>query len=535
MPQLRLLSASVLLAFGLTACGGGGDAPTSTPDAGTPGTTASAVSGVLVDDLIIGATVFCDGNDNGVLDTGESSATTDADGKYLFDKACFAPIVTVAGTGYDKSTMKIPKGVYRALAGSQVVSPFTTMRAVSGLSDAEFKAVLTKLGLDGVDVATFNPVADPVRATTAAALAKILNDISEIVAGAGGDAAAAFKAATIAMATHAKNSTGPAFANATDLGMLVSAAAEAGLREGNKKSDGTPVWTDRQLSNARSLASTAITTLVGSLQQRASLKDAFNDLGNSSAVHLVGDTDLDDDNKVAESRTKAGDATELTKAQYVSVVDDSVTIAPMAGKSVSYTLTQFASTPGVDLSGQTLSTLSHVTLPLSSTAMALPRAGGVVALALEIRNTVTGGVLQGAIDKVKLTRGQDGRVSATILDSSKLHLFMKTASDIQFGTGTQPLEGVGTPLLTNGADGLGIDLQKLASGMRKHFPDNTSLINKVLEETGTFEMKVVVADMDFRHADGTRLSTGKVSVQVPGNLGVARAVQGVAVSGFVKF
>ena len=134
-----------------------------------------------------------------------------------------------------------------------------------------------------------------------------------------------------------------------------------------------------------------------------------------------------------------------------------------------------------------------------------------------------------------ITIAENGMVSATILDSSKLHLFMKTASDIQFGTGTKPLEGVGTPLLTNGADGLGIDLQKLASGMRKHFPDNTSLINKVLEESGTFEIKVVVADMDFRHADGTRLATGKVSVQVPGNLGVARAVQGVTVSGFVKF
>jgi hypothetical protein len=337
------------------------------------------------------------------------------------------------------------------------------------------------------------------------------------------------------MATHAKNSTGPAFANATDLGKLVSAAAEAGLREGNKKSDGSAVWSDKELANARSLASAAITTLAGSIKQRSSLQEAFNDLGNSSAVHLVSDTDLNDDDKVAESRTKAGDATELTKAQYVSVVDDSVTIAPMEGKSASYTLTQFATTSGVDLSGQTLSTLSHVTLPLSSTAMALPRAGGVVALALEIRNTVTGGVLQGAIDKVKLTRGENGMVSATILDSSKLHLFMKTASDIQFGTGTQPLEGVGTPLLTNGADGLGIDLQKLASGMRKHFPDNTSLINKVLEESGTFEIKVVVADMDFRHADGTRLATGKVSVQVPGNLGVARAVQGVTVSGFVKF
>jgi hypothetical protein len=533
MPQLRLLSASIVLALGLSACGGGGDSPTSTPDSGTPGASASAVSGVLVDDLIVGATIFCDGNENGVLDTGESSATTGADGRYTFDKACFASIVTEAGTGYDKSTMKVPKGQYRALAGSLVVSPFTTMRAVSGLSDAEFKAVLTKLGLDGVDVATFDPTKDAARATTAAALAKILNDISEIVASAGGDAAAAFKAATIAMAAQVKASTGNAFGSDTDLGNLVSAAAEAGLRAGNKNSAGNAIWTEKALGNATTLASAGIRTLASNIKKRTSLADAFDDLGNGSAVNLVGDTDLEDDTKVTESRGKATDTVEMGKPQFVSVLGDAVTIAPLTGEAASYTLTQFAA--GLRLPGQTLSTLGHVTLPLQSTAMALPRGGAVVSLALEIENTNTGGLMQGAIDKVVLTRGTNGVVSAAIRSDSKLHLYMQTASDIQIGTGNAPLEGVGTPLLTNGTSGLGIDLQKLASGMRKHFPDNTALINKVLAETGTFKVKVVVADMDFRHADGTRLDAGKIAVKVPGSDRSARKVSGVAVSGLVTF
>ncbi|MBP8272467.1 MAG: hypothetical protein KAX42_11400, partial [Sphaerotilus sp.] len=356
---------------------------------------------------------------------------------------------------------------------------------------------------------------------------------SEIVAGAGGDSAAAFKAATIAMATHAKNSTGLAFANATDLGNMVSAAAEAGLRVGNKKSDGSPVWSDKELANARSLASAAITTLAGSIKQRTSLEEAFNDLGNSSAVHLVGDTDLNDDDKVAESRTKASDATELTKAQYVSVSGDVVTVAPMAGAAMNYTLSQFAT--GMSLTGQTLSTLSHVTLPLKASALALPRGGAVVSLALEIENQTTGGLMQGAIDKVVLKRNTDGTVSATIRSDSKVHLYLQTASGIQIGTGTTPLEGVGTPLLTNGASGLGIDLQKLADGMYKQFPDNTSLIKKVLTEPGTFAMKVIVNEMDFRHADGSRLGVGKVAVKVPGSDAVAKKVSGIAVSGLVTF
>ena len=65
MHQMRLLSASLVLAFGLSACGGSDS--TSAPAVPV----ASASSGVLVDDLIAGATVFCDDNSNGVLDAGE--------------------------------------------------------------------------------------------------------------------------------------------------------------------------------------------------------------------------------------------------------------------------------------------------------------------------------------------------------------------------------------------------------------------------------------------------------------------------------
>ena len=535
MPQLRLLSASIILALGLSACGGGGDSTTTTPDATTPIVSPSAVKGVLVDDLIIGASVFCDGNDNGVLDAGESSATTDAEGKYTFDKACFASILSVAGSGYDKSTLKIAKGQYAAKAGSAVVSPFTTMQAVSGLSDDDFKAVLVKLGLGGIDVATFDPTKDAALATTAAAIAKILNDISEIVATAGGDPAAAFKAATIAVAKHVQASSGTAFGSEADLGNLVSAAAEAGLVAGNKNSSGEPIWSEKALSNAKSLAAIGITTLAGNIKRRASLADALDDLSNSGAVNVVSDTDLEDDTKVAESRTKVGNATELSKPQFVSVKDDLIIVAPMTGAAANHSLTQFAS--GLTLTGQTLSTLSHLILPLNSSTLALPRNGGVVSLGLEIENTATGGLMQAAIDKVVLTRNANGTVSATIGNGSKLHLYMQTTvSGIQIGTGSAPFEGTdASSMLANTEEGIGIDLQGLANGMRKRFPDNTSLINKVLTEKGTFALKVVVADMDFRHADGTRLGLDKVAVKVPGSADVAKRVGGIAVSGRVTF
>jgi len=106
MPRLRLLSASILLAFGLTACGGS-DSTSSDASTTTPSTTvASASTGTLVDDLISGATVFCDTNDNGALDTGEESATTDSTGVYSFATACTAKIASVADTGIDLTTLK---------------------------------------------------------------------------------------------------------------------------------------------------------------------------------------------------------------------------------------------------------------------------------------------------------------------------------------------------------------------------------------------------------------------------------------------
>lgn len=77
MHQMRLLSASLVLAFGLAACGGSDS--TSAPAVPV----ASASSGVLVDDLIAGATVFCDDDSDGVLDAGEKSAVTDSAGAYV--------------------------------------------------------------------------------------------------------------------------------------------------------------------------------------------------------------------------------------------------------------------------------------------------------------------------------------------------------------------------------------------------------------------------------------------------------------------
>ncbi len=176
MPKLSALAMSLGMAFYISGCG------ISTSASG------GISSGILVDDIIIGATVFCDQNNNGILDGGEPSAVTDQNGQFVFASTCTAPIASVAGTGVDRTTQRAPQGTYRALAGSSVLSPFTTMQVESGLSTPDFQRVMQTMGLGAQDPATFNPVDQPApTAMAAAAAAKILNDIAETSVAAGAE------------------------------------------------------------------------------------------------------------------------------------------------------------------------------------------------------------------------------------------------------------------------------------------------------------------------------------------------------------
>ncbi|MDQ5896385.1 MAG: hypothetical protein QG612_471 [Pseudomonadota bacterium] len=528
MPRLRLLSASILLAFGLTACGGSDS--TSSEASVPPATIASAMAGTLVDDLIAGATVFCDTNDNGALDAGEESAITDSAGVYTFAAACTAQIASVAGTGTDLTTLKSLQGQLIGPAGTRVVSPLTTLKVVSKLSDADFAAVLTALGLSGVDVANFNPFAagaDPTLAKTTASLAKVLADIAELGASAGGDPAVAFKAAVGAVVSHARSSTTPAFASDESLKALVNAAVSAGLSAGNT------TWDATALAAAIDLATQGLSTLAKQTREAPSLS-AARDLLSSTAVQAqIGSVDLKDSAAVAALKTKLADATEMSKAQYVYLKDDSVKIVPVAGSTVDASMTDFKS--GLNLTGQTLATLDYVWLPLSATSMALSSAGADLVLGIEIKNTTTGGILQARLTGVTLKPSSDGTVKATVGDDARLHMYLKTGTGIEVGTGKKAITDLSAKILCDCNQGVGIDLQKIASGLRTNFPDNTSLIDSVLTETGTFSVRMVAKGADMRQADGTRLGLSRIDVLTPGSGESAVHVGGVSITGKVTF
>ena len=132
--------------------------------------------GLVSDGYISGATVFGDANDNGVLDVGEASTTTRADGTFTLAGGT-GNLVMFGGT--DVSTGLQFLGTLSAPNGSTVVTPLTTLvttlvtsattgldpqdpgyqNAVQAATVAAQDAIAHAFGFDpGIDLQNFDPV-----------------------------------------------------------------------------------------------------------------------------------------------------------------------------------------------------------------------------------------------------------------------------------------------------------------------------------------------------------------------------------------
>ncbi|MGQ0708325.1 MAG: hypothetical protein ACT4NV_01095 [Rhodoferax sp.] len=174
-------SLGLLATATLAACGGGGTASTTSPSA--PGS--SALSGVVIDGPIQGATVCLDLNNNLACDTGEPSDTTKAKGAYALDIAGLSAaqlrnahlFVSVPSTAMDeddagKTLEQAGKAAFNLLApantyvtadgqakatGAAIISPLTTLvsnEILSGTSthaEAADATVKSRLGLQTAD------------------------------------------------------------------------------------------------------------------------------------------------------------------------------------------------------------------------------------------------------------------------------------------------------------------------------------------------------------------------------------------------
>ena len=195
----------------LAACGGedgdGGDGGSSVniPQA-------SAFSGAVVNSPLTGARIFLDladanSNFNGVLDAGELSTISGADGAFSFSAEQMSGLsgetYRIVATADDSTTVTNAEGQnvenisLVASSDSSVVTPLTTLLEAQDIDIEVFKEVM---GID-FDPRTFNPYDDATDPNALAAATKskqvmtVLESVASTAAAAGGDPDKAFNSA----------------------------------------------------------------------------------------------------------------------------------------------------------------------------------------------------------------------------------------------------------------------------------------------------------------------------------------------------
>jgi hypothetical protein len=291
-------------------------------------------------------------------------------------------------------------------------------------------------------------------------------------------------------------------------------------------------------ARAAELLADGLQRIAARIAAKSRYDDIRDDFNNGVVTSIVSGTDLDDDLAYGSARDECRDDDGMGRPRHVSAIDDRFTLVgpTLAGGSRSITLTEFAS--GVNLSGLRLADLTALRLPLTADARALPRHGRKVSVGLSVTdvNAPGGRTLEFVLEDLTLTRNAvSGRVELALTRRTELYFHARTGSGVAFGTGREGFESFDGTLIDNTDSGASLDLSRLAAGMKGRFPANTTLIDQMLAGTGTFEVKLVVSEIDLRHADGSPFARGSVAVPIPGGSGIARRVHGTAVTGRLTF
>ena len=144
------LSMAVLI-LPLAACGGGdGSDGVSTP-----------LSGFVIDDYLVGATIFRDTNKNDSFDPGETTTTSNSNGSFTI--AGDTSISLVVTGGVDINTGKAFLGVLKAPSDASVITPLTTLVQIMVDDGATLAAAISNVeaafNLTGNDIMNVDPIA----------------------------------------------------------------------------------------------------------------------------------------------------------------------------------------------------------------------------------------------------------------------------------------------------------------------------------------------------------------------------------------
>lgn len=421
--KLRLIPAAAAACL-LASCGGGGGSSSEPAPAPTPS------AGVAVDGYLIGSTVLCDSNGNGLSDAGELSVGTDAGGNFRFNSGCTAALVVRGGSSVDTG---LPfKGVLKAPAGATVVSPLTTMVA-AGMTNAQ---VVVALGLTaGTDLLKTDPAAsangalsNPGLMKATLAMQQLLQKTTELFAGLGGVNTNAAQQAIYTEVAAAFATTMPAGA-ALNSGTTLDAAVIGGLVKGAaervKSAAGVSDAVKTALQGLNSDALGVVTAGGLKAQAEGLLKASDAEL---TAVTTARQTDTTITTFVVANKAQLTAApTAATTALGQQLTDDVTGVEPppppnnylalgadsigvvKGGSTTTYSMSAFQSAAGISMSWP-VPKAAMVTLTLAETGSYALAADQTLSAAVSItETTATGkGELKAYIENVAVAKTAGG-------------------------------------------------------------------------------------------------------------------------------
>jgi hypothetical protein len=540
----RLIPAAAAVCL-LASCGGGGagDPPPLPPPVAT--------GGVAVDGYLVGSTVLCDANGNGVADPGELSAGTDADGAFEFRTGCDAGVVVRGGASKDTG---LPfTGVLTAPAGATVASPLTTLLG-SGVAAGR---LLDALGLDaGIDLLNTDPAEgmvgerpniDLLKATLA--VQQLLQKTAELLAGLGGVSGTATLQAVyveVAAAFASELGGGGALvaAGAIDPAVVSRLVAAAATRVRNASTVGSAIPAALASINADALA----TMTSGAMAVQASALLAATDAGLTEATAQqqsdVRITGFAIDNRAAlagpPDATTAALGAELTDivagveppTDFLALTGDAIELVSGSDRQA-LTIAQFQSAEGASVSWPIA---ADATLSVGLTEVgsyAVPTDMKLTA-AISITDDAAGGQgeLQAYIDDVRVEKTAGGlRVSVPATANARVYGVSADGRKKAVIDFANSVAGVTNTLRTAAGSSNSIVFGEVVDfAIERLAQDFTGL--QTLR--GSYSVSVVISGLPLRRADGTALPA--VTVTVPTAIdaqGAVTASKSVAGPGLV--
>ncbi|QWD77375.1 VCBS domain-containing protein [Polynucleobacter sp. MWH-Svant-W18] len=391
------------------------------------GVDATHTSGHVEDGYIVGATVFADSNNDGVLNAGEAFAITDAAGGFTLVGGTGNLVMT---GGVDITTGLANKITMSAVGGSSVVTPLTTLInnlvANSNLTAQDASALLAKqLGLSaGIDLSSYDPVTAALTGDTNAAKifaagVQVENTIVQ--------AAALVGTATGASTANTANALFTSFANA------LSSAPDPVV-------GGTSF-----LSNATTLGTvmtSAASTLTVSASALSTIANAASSVSNLivSTNNIVSNTinNADPSGNISDVLTSVIQVGSAAQGSLATQIASAVT----NGTSLSALPSGAALTALVDAQAATVVTPSHYGAISGNNYInaAEAAAGGVAVTGVAAANSI-----------ITLNIGSITNLPV-VADSSGNWTYTLSSSDIAgLGSGTQTVSATATVLNVDGS------------------------------------------------------------------------------------